>query len=489
MKDVVSIIGVIWGMRIIVNVLSYVQLWWIKEYRFDRMFVHLKTDQGKHIYILPFRGFRISPKTIGLVVLSYIFLAGVYLLLPFHPLIRLVILDIVTFPVTAVLIFLVSIPQRLYHRIIIGVAIKKLRAHPNLLVIGITGSYGKTSTKEYVVTILSQKFQVLKTEASKNSAIGIAEVVLSKLCPDHEIFVVEMGAYKKGEIAQMVRMTRPQIGIITAINEQHQDLFGSIVSTMHAKYELIEGLTGKKIAILNADNMYIKEMMRWAQNDKKTVWAYTREQKDQDPYAANMFQIFQQSQSASGIAFHLYSGDKKVEVKASIFGIHQVQNVTAAIAAATACGMTLEDAAAGASLVAPVDRMMKPINGINGSTFIDDTFNNNPEGAIAAIDYLRLSKGKKILVFQPMIELGEYAKSAHERVGEHAARVCEEIILTNKNYFEDFERGVRKASEGKHTKTLQAVDAASHIRKTIESGDIVLFKGKEAARVLTLLTR
>lgn len=488
MNILLLLVVTLWALRIIHNIVCYINLWWVKEYRWDRMRIHLKTGQGKKLLFIGFSGFHASPRTIGLLALNIGITVYLYFLFPFSPFLRLLTVDLLTFPLTSGLVFSTNLPLKLYHTILITLAIRKLRAHKNLLVIGITGSYGKTSTKEYLVTILSQKFQVLKTEASKNSAIGIAEVVLSKLTPEHEIFVVEMGAYKKGEIKQMADMVLPQIGILTAINEQHQDLFGSIVSTMHAKYELVEGLTGKKIAIMNADNMYVKEMMRWAQKDNVTVWEYTKEQNSKESYVTKLFQITRQGQSASGISFILKNDRSGVNVRASIYGIHQVQNITAAIAGAVACGMTLKDAAKGAGLVLPVDRMMKPMKGLNGSVFIDDTFNNNPEGAIAALDYLNLSKGKKYLVFQPMIELGEYAKSAHERVGEYAARVCEEIILTSKNYFEDFDRGVRKTSEGKHARVLQAIETANYIRESVFSGDTVLFKGKEAARVLTLLT-
>ena len=487
MSILLNFIIALWIFRIIYNVFCFVNLWWVKEYRFDRMRIHLGTAQGKRILFIRFTGFHRSLKSIFLILLSLAVTVYVLIVLPSNIFIRLIVIDILLFPVVSIFVLILHIPTKLFHLILIYFATKKLHAQPHLLVIGITGSYGKTSTKEYLATILSQKYKVLKTSASKNSPIGIAEVVLSKLSSHHEIFVVEMGAYKKGEIAEMVRMTRPQIGIITAINEQHQDLFGSIVSTMQAKYELIEGLTGKQLAIMNRDNMYVREMMQWAKNDAKTVWAYTKEQTIHESHIDQVFQIHHQSQTNSGIDFILKNGTKEIAVHAPVFGIHQVQNITAAIAASTSCGMTLEAAAKGASLVIPVDRMMKPIAGINDSLFIDDTFNNNPEGAIAALDYLKLSKGKKILVFQPMVELGEYTKSAHERVGEYAASVCKEIFKTNRNYFDDFERGVCKVSKDKHAKVLSATQAAEYIRESVSYGDTVLFKGKEAAGVLALL--
>lgn len=452
-----TIVALVWIARIIHNTLAFIQLWWVKEYRFDRMLVHLKTQQGKRIYFLPFRGLKISPKTIGLTAASLIMLAWFYGLLPYHPFVRLLILDIVSFPLTAVLVFLVSIPQWLYHRVVIAFATQKLRSYKNLFVIGITGSYGKTSTKEYLGTILSSKYKVLKTQKSQNSLIGIAEVVLGELRPEHEVFVVEMGAYKIGEIAQMSAMVQPQVGIITAINEQHQDLFGSIENTKKAKYELLAGLTGRKIAVMIGGNPHIDDMISWAKKDKLDVRGE---------------RVTNVAQKPGRLSFTIRS----VRVHVPVLGIHQAHNIALAITAAVATGMSLNDAAAAASTISPVDRMMKPIKGINGSTFIDDTFNNNPDAAIAAIDYLATTKGKKILVFQPMIELGAYAKSAHERVGKRAAEVCDEIILTNKNYFNFFVGNVYGPKV-----------ASAYIRESVGPGDTVLFKGKEAEKVLRLL--
>ncbi|MEK7065446.1 MAG: hypothetical protein AAB961_00500, partial [Patescibacteria group bacterium] len=131
-----AIVALVWIARIIHNTLAFIQLWWVKEYRFDRMLIHLKTDQGGRIYIVPFRGLKISPKTIGLAAASLVMLIWLYGLLPYHPLVRLLILDILSFPLTALLVCIVGIPQWMYHKIVIALAIRKLRNHKNLFVIG-----------------------------------------------------------------------------------------------------------------------------------------------------------------------------------------------------------------------------------------------------------------------------------------------------------------------------------------------------------------
>ena len=271
-----NILIFLWWIRIVANVLSYIQLWWVKEYRFDRMMVHLGTPQGKRFLIPVWKRPPISPKSVTLTIGTLVFLGWLFFRLPFSWLINLALVDVISFPLTFPLIALVNLATKLYHLVQIRRAVMKLRAHEPMRVVGITGSYGKTSTKEYLAAILSTKYKVLKTVDSKNSPIGIAEVVLRDLQSDTQIFVVEMGAYKRGEIANMSAMVKPRIGIITAINPQHQDLFGTIENTMAAKYELIAGLRGHKLGIFNADDPRVRKMSEWAKRDGRDVWWWTK---------------------------------------------------------------------------------------------------------------------------------------------------------------------------------------------------------------------
>ena len=226
MNILLDIIFYVWCLRILANIFSFIQLWFIKEYRLDRMLIHLRTNQGKKIYFLPFRRPPIIPKTICLFFLMFFSNFLIFWIPEAHWVLKLFIIDLLSFPISGFWVFILHLPTIIWHKIIVELAKNKLQNHKSLKIIGITGSFGKTSTKEYLYTILSEKFNVLKTEASKNSLIGIAEMILHKLTPDHQILIAEMGAYKMGEIKQMVDFVNPQIGIITAINAQHQDLFG-----------------------------------------------------------------------------------------------------------------------------------------------------------------------------------------------------------------------------------------------------------------------
>jgi len=166
----------------------------------------------------------------------------------------------------------------------------KLDHHQKLIVIGVTGSYGKTSTKEILHQILSTKYKVLKTPSSYNTAVGVANVVLKELKNDHEIFIVEMGAYKKGEIKKICELTKPHIGIITGLNEQHLDRFKTIENTLKAKTELIEALPSNSVIALNFDNSYLRYYYNQNLRNQKKLKVI--------PYAVNE-QVSYQSKNSS----------------------------------------------------------------------------------------------------------------------------------------------------------------------------------------------
>lgn len=505
----VGIIGYIF--RLAHKLSGLVFLWWRKEYRFDRMIIHLGTRQGitvwggkthtilvslllawfvspwqsfvyvSLIFFIAFVGFGyvrkfrtwmlppVSPKVMAILVGALFLIITFVQTIPYPILITLTISDLLMFPLTCVLVALVTVPTVVYHQWIITKAVRKLASHKKMIVIGVTGSYGKTSVKESVTTILSTRYKTLKTPGSKNSPIGIAETVLRYLTPDTQAFVVEMGAYKRGEIHFMCRMVRPEIGIITAINPQHQDLFGSIETTMKAKYELVQGLVGRKLVIANADDSKVVTMGEWAKRDGCEVMWYSK-----------MNNARHVISDVSGTQFDCVIGKETARVETRVIGEHQVGNILAAIVAARACGMTLEAAAKAASAIQPASGVMEVKKGINGSVCIDDTFNNNPDAAKAAITFLAKQKGKKILVFQPMIELGSYAEQSHEDVGFEAGKNADAIFLTNSNWFSSFECGVRRASKTVPLMVASPAHAADYIRKHVNKGDMVLFKGKDA---------
>lgn len=479
---ILLIFFLLWAFRIVINIAAYAHVWWVKEYRFDRMLIHLATEEGKRMLFVRWRRPRISPKTLAIIIGSVISVTLFWIILPLPLWGRFLVIDLLAFPLTWIIVGILQIPTLLYHEVLIAKAVHKLRSHSSMRVIGITGSYGKTSTKEFLATILGTKYSVLKTEGSKNAPIALAEVILHKLSPEHEVLVVEMGAYKKGEIARMCKMVEPSIGIVTAVNEQHQDLFGSIQTTMEAKYELIAGLTGRKIAVINADNEYTRTMSKWAQDGGKNVLLYSTREKA-------VFQATNIQTSDDGVSFTIVYDGKTYSAKAAVLGKHQVGNLLAAIASAVSAGMTMGEAVASLSNIVPFEKTLVKVSGISGSTFINDTFNNNPDAAIAALQVLKDMKGKKkYFVFQPMIELGKFAESAHERVGAEAAKICDGVFLTNPNFSDAFLKGVHSAAKDQGIFVLPAKEIAAELKKIVKKDDVVLFKGKESEAPLKILS-
>ncbi len=323
----------------------------------------------------------------------------------------------------------------------------KIKNAENLRIIGITGSYGKTTTKELISQLLSNKYKVLKTLGSQNTDIGIAERILGSDLSKHDFFVCEMAAYKIGEIKQICQMLIPriEIGIITGINEQHQSLFKSLENTKKAKFELIEALAKNGTAIFNAKSNNISEMIDWAK-DKK-------------------------------LKSEIINTTLIKKLPPQIHGHHFQENLSLAISGAKAAGMNEEEIKKSVSKLKLPEKTMNIVKKDN-LTLIDDTFNANPDGVYAAIEHLREYEQTKILVLQPLIELGNYSKEVHNKIGRMAAEICDVIILTNKNFNSFFIEGVNKIKGG-----IEKVKIGKMPHTLTDS--IILFEGKEAEKYFT----
>jgi UDP-N-acetylmuramoyl-tripeptide--D-alanyl-D-alanine ligase len=478
-----ELIAFFWYIRIVRNILSYVHLWHVKEYRSDRMLVHLKTKQGKMILFPARRLPPITPKTVCFVIFMLTVCSLGAWFLPFPLLVKMAAVDVSTFPLTFFFVIGISVPTSFYHSYVIKKAVAKLAFHAPMKVIGVTGSFGKTSTKEFLATILATKWKTLKTETSKNSPIGIAETIVSKLDTRDEAFVVEMGAYKPGEIKEMTDMVSPQVGIILAINAQHQDLFKTIHTTKQSKFELFQGLKGKRIAIVNLDREETRDLVGWAVKDGCRVWGYTLGARNRFLGVEKVFSISDVLSDKETIRFTLATGSMKHTIRARVRGEHFIGNIAAAVSGANALGMGLGQACEGACRITTPQRMLKIVRGKH-CTIIDDSFNNSPDAAIAAITYARKYSGQKILIFQPMIELGSTTSQAHREVGAYAGKHFQHIILTNSNFSEPFIQGVVSVRKGKKVEILDPEMTFTYLQKHMQTGATILLKGKEAAFVL-----
>lgn len=518
-----SFLFFIWVIR---NILFWVYLWQLKEYRLDRLIVHLKeTAQGRFIIASPLLvltwiaifsyTFVISDH--NLLLLYQLFTTLVFsfkaisvtrefnkqaikrpiltfkaafvimivslsvLLLYLFPLVErflwLLLLDRLVPVLTTTLILLLSVPTEFYRDLKIERAIKKIKKCKKLLVIGVTGSYGKSSTKDFTAQILGKKFRVLKTSGTNNTPIGIAHTILTGLKQSTEIFVVEMGAYRKGEIAEICQIVYPQIGVLSGINDQHLSLFGSMENIMSAKYELIESLPKNGLAIFNGNNSNARLLYNRTKK-RKVLYQWGEKLTDQDIYAYNI------TVKKTFITFDVVLKNKTIHFKTHLIGGQNVENILPAIYTAHYLGMNEAQIKKAVLGLIGLPKTMTLHKIPHGPFLIDDTFNANPASMTAIINYMKLYKSKKFLVLTPMIELGNNANEEHYTVGRQVSKVCDYVFLTNKNFGKNVFRGIRDEGGKCKMRVSNANDAAQFISTNTAKDDIVGFEGKEANIVL-----
>jgi len=373
---------------------------------------------------------------------------------------------------------------------IIKKAKEKRAKFKNLIVIGITGSYGKTSTKEFLATILSEKFKVLKTKEHQNSEVGISQCILNDLKEEHEVFVVEMGAYNRGGIKLLCDITKPQIGILTGINEQHMAIFGSQDNIVKTKYELIESLPEMGFTVFNGDNIYCRELYKMAPVSKRicyTTFSALADEVVQGDFWASDIKLDKES-----LYFKVFSrwGERGVEFKLNLLGEHYAQNILmAAIVAKEVLGMTLEEIAKVSQKIKSEQGGMRLIKTKDGLNIIDATYSASPDGVISHLEYLKVWPGKKVIIMPCLIELGQVSKEVHKRIGQKIGEVCYLAIITTKERFRDIGEGaVEKGMPGENILyTENSKEIFKKIKNFSQPDDIILLEGRVPSELKNLL--
>lgn len=319
-----------------------------------------------------------------------------------------------------------------------------LAAHKELTVIGVTGSYGKTSVKFFLNALLQSKFQVLATPESYNTPMGVVKTIRSSLNPTHEIFICEMGAKNIGDIKELCDIVHPKHGVITAIGPQHLESFHSIENIIKTKFELADALPADGLLFLNGDNEYIRREKR-----EQTSIFYGLEsfggEKNTEQGAAAGYRASGLKVSALGTVFTVTAPDgESAEFQTKIIGAHNVVNIVGAVAVAHTLGISLEELKLPVRRLQPVEHRLQLLE--RGSvTLIDDAYNSNPAGSKAAVDTLALFDGLRILITPGMVELGEKEEEYNYEFGKAAAVSCDYIALVGKRRTEPIARGVLDA--------------------------------------------
>lgn len=343
----------------------------------------------------------------------------------------------------------------------------------DLIKIGITGSFAKTSVKEILKTILSTKYKVLATPKSYNTPMGICKCVNS-YDGTQDVFICEMGARYVGDIKEIVNMVKPDCAIITGVSNQHLSTFGSTDAIVSTKYELIQGLKEGSFAVFSADNHISKGMSYTCRKEGKVtpILAGVQQSDDYGVYATDI------ESDKNGSTFTLNFDGEAVSVTTKLIGKHNITNICQAAAVAYKLGMRPEEIALGVSLVKVVSHRLEVSDNGRGMTIIDDSYNSNVEGTIAALDVFATFEGRKIIITPGLVELGRMEDLENFRFGQRLAKVVDYAILVGHPNCYKIRNGMLEGGfpleKIKIVKELP--EAIKHLTEITKEGDVVLFE-------------
>jgi len=313
---------------------------------------------------------------------------------------------------------------------------KKLKSMKHLNVVGITGSYGKTSSKNILANVLDARYITRPTPKNLNTEYGLMITINNHLDKFDEVFIAEMGAYQQGEIKTLCDMVHPKYGILTRIGTAHLESFGSEEKIQKTKFELIESLPEDGVAVLNRDDP--KQVSYNLKTSVKVIWIGIDEEKESDVVAKNI------KCSNKGSTFDIvFKGDKKkYPFETKLLGKNNVYNILASVALGKHLGMTIEELQQGVRKVKSIEHRLE-LRDLGYMYMIDDAYNSNPVGARAALEVLGMMPGKKIVVTPGMIELGEKQNELNREFGRQIADVCDEVILIGEKITKPIQEGLK----------------------------------------------
>lgn len=537
MSIIIGVISFFWLIRTLKAVLFWIYLWQLKEYHIWRFIDHFRTYKGRKIFLnwlffaklillalllisveftwvvlyLLFALYFVESmaflyattrnsikrpvvtlKTALLIFLGALLAIGYLISIQienqsvFVITVLILLFDIIT-PLIVSLLVLFLQPLFVVMRIrILKKAKDKIRQYQNLTIIAITGSYGKTSTKEFLTTILSSKFKVLSTKEHKNSEMGIAETILERLQADHQIFVVEMGAYRKDGINLLCDIVKPKIGLVTGVNEQHLATFGSMENLLSAEggRELLNNLPQNGVIVINGDNKYCIDLYKRAEINKKI---YSVEKKINADIIAEAITVYQDS-----IDFLAITKEKETaHFNVPILGKQNIQNLLGAILVAKELGMSLEEIAKASKFLLQKQAGITLKRGIYGINIIDASYSSNPDGVIADLDYLNAFNNKKMVIMPCLIELGEKSAEVHRQIGKKIAKTCNLAIITTKDRFKEIKEGalLEGMEEGSILLVEKSLDILHLITTFCKEEDAVLLEGRVPGGLIKLLSK
>lgn len=348
-------------------------------------------------------------------------------------------------------------------------ASKKLSENPSMKVVGITGSFGKTSTKHVINTILSQKYNCLMTPASYNTTMGVVRTINEELKTIHNTFICEMGAKYIGDIKEICDIVHPDFAVITAVGPQHLDTFGTVENVAKAKFELVDSLDNEKgLAFVNWEDENIRKI-----NITKKFVKYGLHN-DSDYYAENV------ETTEKGSSFDIVMPEnRKINVRTKLLGKLNVLNIVCGVAVADKLGLSEEEIKMGIKFIKPVEHRLELRPNPNGSVIIDDAYNSNERGAQMALEVLGSFKEKqRILITPGIVDLGDKAYEINKNLGKEATKYSDFIIFVGEKQAGPLLDGVKEAkypeSQVMVAKNLE--EAIKKMHELMDANTVVLLE-------------
>ena len=356
--------------------------------------------------------------------------------------------------------------QELYFRD----AQKMLKDRPDLIKIGITGSYGKTSVKFILGTLLSEKYQTLVTPSSFNTPMGLTKVIRSSLLPSHQVFVAEMGARHVGDIRELCRLVHPSLGVLTSVGAQHLDTFRTVERIRDTKYELMESLPESGTCFFVDDHAICRELYDKTQKEK---WLVALSPETRADVWAEEVEV-----GPFGSRFKLCTKGGSVACETRLLGEHAIANILLSAAVCLKLHMTLMQIARGIARLEPVEHRLQLVQRPGGITIIDDAFNSNPAGSSAALRVLARFPGRRIIITPGMVELGHEEAHFNREFGRQMAKSTDVVILVGTKHTSPIREGLLEEGFAEESMyTVQSLTQAAQLLGDIaQEGDTVLFE-------------
>lgn len=347
-----------------------------------------------------------------------------------------------------------------------------IESNKNLIIIGVTGSFGKTSTKNYLASILAEKYNVLVTPGNFNTLLGVIRTIREQLRPYHQVFIVEMGAKQRNDIKEICDLVHPTIGIVTAVGEMHLETFKSVENIQDTKFELINSLPAGGLGVINTDSPYIKSYNRITSPCKLIKYG-TDNTAD--------YRATEVKYGASGLSFKLSTEKDEEQFSSRLLGEGNLLNILGAIAVANRLQVPVQKQKNAIAHLQPVEHRLSMRNS-GGITVLDDAYNSNPQGAKMALNVLRnfaVNEGNKRIIITPgFVEMGTKQAEANRGLGEEIARCADYAIVVNQTNREAIKQGIDKGgmSPDRYFLADSLNQAHAHLATILKAGDVVLYE-------------